>query len=114
MPENKTIISAQLNSGNHQLAAFYRMISDYETQRPLDAIATSRGFKQEIGEFNTLDLRYNYSFELNESNVQLSFGINNVTDEDAPLVFDATNWAYDPKHHDVRGKMMYFGIKLSK
>ena len=114
MPENKTIISAQLNSGNHQLAAFYRMISDYETQRPLDAIATSRGFKQEIGEFNTLDLRYNYSFELNESNVQLSFGINNVTDEDAPLVFDATNWAYDPKHHDVRGKMMYFGIKLSR
>ena len=114
MPENKTIISAQLNSGSHQVAAFYRMISDYETQRPLDALATARGFTQKIGEFNTLDLRYNYNMELGGNNVQLSLGINNVMDEDAPLVFDATNWAYDPKHHDVRGKMMYVGIKLTR
>ena len=51
---------------------------------------------------------------LNDSKIQLSLGINNVTDEKAPLVFDASNWAYDPKHHDARGKMMYIGIKLTR
>ena len=114
MPENKTIISAQLNSGNHQAAAFYRMISDYKTNRPLDAFAKGAGIGQDIGEFNTLDLRYNYNMEMNDSKIQLSLGINNVTDEKAPLVFDASNWAYDPKHHDARGKMMYIGIKLTR
>ena len=114
MPENKTIISAQLNSGNHQAAAFYRMISDYKTNRPLDAFAKGAGIGQDIGEFNTLDLRYNYNMEMNDSKIQLSLGINNVTDEKAPLVFDASNWAYDPKHHDARGQMMYVGIKLTR
>ena len=51
---------------------------------------------------------------MNDSKIQLSLGINNVTDEKAPLVFDASNWAYDPKHHDARGKMMYIGIKLTR
>jgi len=114
MPENKTIISAQLNSGNHQVAAFYRMISDYKTNRPLDAFAIGAGIGQDIGEFNTLDLRYNFNMEMNNSNVQLSLGINNVTEEKAPLVFDASNWAYDPKHHDARGQMVYMGIKLTR
>ncbi|MDA7788882.1 TonB-dependent receptor [Gammaproteobacteria bacterium] len=114
MPENKTIISAQLNSGNHQVAAFYRMISDYKTNRPLDAFAKLAGITQDIGEFNTLDLRYNYNMELKDNTIQLSAGINNVADEKPPLVADAANWAYDPKHHDVRGKMFYLGIKLTR
>ena len=114
MPENKTIISAQLNSGDHQVAAFYRMISDYKTNRPLDTFAKLAGIGQDIGEFNTLDLRYNYNMELNDNNIQLSLGITNATDEAAPLVFDAANWAYDPKHHDVRGRMVYVGFKLTR
>ena len=52
--------------------------------------------------------------ELNDNNIQLSLGITNATDEAAPLVFDAANWAYDPKHHDVRGRMVYVGFKLTR
>ena len=90
------------------------MISDYKTNRPLDAFARAAGIGQDIGEFNTLDLRYNYNMELNDNNIQLSLGITNATDEAAPLVFDAANWAYDPKHHDVRGRMVYVGFKLTR
>jgi iron complex outermembrane receptor protein len=90
------------------------MISDYKTNRPLDAFAKAAGISQDIGEFNTLDLRYNYNMQLKDNTIQLSAGINNVADEKPPLVADAANWAYDPKHHDVRGKMFYLGVKLTR
>jgi iron complex outermembrane receptor protein len=52
--------------------------------------------------------------QLKDNTIQLSAGINNVADEKPPLVADAANWAYDPKHHDVRGKMFYLGVKLTR
>jgi len=50
---------------------------------------------------------------LNNSNVRLSAGIKNAFDEEAPLVYDAANFSYDPKHHDARGRMVYLGFKLA-
>ena len=41
------------------MAAFYRMISDYETTAiPNEAV--SMGLGQDIDEFNVLDLKYTY------------------------------------------------------
>ena len=37
----------------------------------------------------------------------------NAFDEEVPLVYDAANWSYDPKHHDPRGRMVYVGLKYS-
>ena len=31
---------------------------------------------------------------------------------DGPIVYDAANFSYDPKHHDPRGRLFYFGLKL--
>ena len=52
--------------------------------------------------------------ELGDTNVVLSAGINNTADEKAPIVYDAANFSYDPKHHDPRGQMVFLGIKVSK
>ena len=114
MPETKSVISAKLSNGDHNFAAYIRMISEYETTRALDALATSRGFSQDVDSFTTLDLRYSYDMEVSGYDVKLSAGINNATDEAAPIVYDAANFSYDPKHHDPRGQMVFLGIKVSK
>ena len=37
----------------------------------------------------------------------------NALDEEVPLVYDAANWSYDPKHHDPQLRMVYVGLKYS-
>ena len=114
LPETKTVISASLTNGNHSMAAFYRMISDYETTNVPNALGASLGLGQDIDEFNVLDLKYSYSFEMNDSNLSLSFGVKNATDEAAPFFYDSANFNYDPRQHDPRGKIVYMGVKYSR
>ena len=114
LPETKAVFHAALESGNNSLALFGRYTTDYETTRPLDSIAKSRGFTQKIDSFFTVDLMDTYTFEMNDSELKLSLGVTNLFDEEVPLVYDAANWSYDPKHHDPRGRMVYVGFKLSR
>ena len=61
-----------------------------------------------------MDLMNSYTIEMNDSELKLSVGVTNLLDEEVPLVYDAANWSYDPKHHDPRGRMVYVGFKLSR
>ena len=114
MPETKTVISGKLNNGNHNIAAFIRNVSEYKTTRALDASAAAAGITQDIDSFMTVDVKYSYDYEMSNRNVKLTFGVNNLLDEEAPIVWDAANFSYDPKHHDPRGKIVYMGIKISR
>ena len=60
----------------------------------------------------SVDLQYNYTFDMDDNQIRLTLGGINILDEDAPLVFDATNFSYDSRQHDIRGRIMYVGIKL--
>jgi iron complex outermembrane receptor protein len=51
---------------------------------------------------------------MNDSDLKLSVGVTNLFDEEVPMVYDAANWSYDPKHHDPRGRRVYVGFKLSR
>ena len=113
LPETKSVLTASLVNGNHNLTAIYRWVSEYETTRAVDAAAAARGFVQDIDAFETIDLKYTYNMELGDTNVVLSAGINNAADEKAPIVYDAANFSYDPKHHDPRGRMTYLGFKIT-
>ena len=114
LPETKTVISASLVNGQHSMSAFYRMISDYKTTNVPNAFATSVGLGQDIDEFNVLDLKYSYSFDMDDSNLSLSFGVKNATDEGAPFFYDSANFNYDPRQHDPRGRIVYMGVKYSR
>ena len=114
MPETKSVITAKLNNGDHTFAAFIRMVSEYETTRALIPAATAMGFTSDIDSFTTVDVKYSYDLDMGGNDIKISAGINNVADEMAPLVYDAANFSYDPKHHDPRGRMVYLGIKVSK
>jgi len=43
----------------------------------------------------------------------ISLGGKNITDEEAPRVYDAANFSYDPKQHDPRGQMWYGRVKFA-
>jgi hypothetical protein len=40
-------------------------------------------------------------------------GGKNVFDKEAPRVYDAANFSYDPKHHDPRGRMFFARVKFA-
>ena len=109
----RTLLELTMSRMNIYVSTFIRMVSDYETTRAVDAMASSMGFTQKIDEFTTVDFNYSYDTSWNDSDVKLSLGIKNAFDEEAPLVYDAANFSYDPKHHDPRGRMVYLGFKLS-
>ena len=77
MPESKSLLSAELIRGNHTVKAFYRMISDYKTNRSFATgygpIAASRGFTSNIDKFNTLDVKYSYDMSMNNGNVGFKY-----------------------------------------
>ena len=114
LPETKTILSASLSNGAHSMAAFYRMISDYETTNTPNATAISLGLGQKIDEFNVLDLKYSYNYEMEDSSLRLSLGVKNALDEEVPMFYDTANFSYDTRQHDPRGRTIFIGLKYSR
>ena len=112
LPETKIVLNTSLSNNNHKVSLFGRYVSDYSTTRPLSTSAKGAGFDQKIDQWITFDLQYSYSFNLSGNDIRLSIGGNNILDDDVPLVYDAANFSYDPKHHDPRGRLFYFGLKL--
>ena len=112
LPETKIILNFGLNRNNHAISLYGRYISDYSTTRPLSSTAINAGFDQKIDQWISIDLQYSYSFETLGNEIRLSFGSNNIFDEDVPMVYDAANFSYDSKHHDPRGRLFYLGLKL--
>ena len=114
LPETKAVLSANLVSGSHSAAAYGRWVSSYETTNVPTAIAADMGFDQNIDSHFTVDLQYSYSFDFNsEDDLRLTLGVKNAFDEEVPQVYDGSNWSYDPKHHDPRGRMFSVGLKLT-
>ena len=114
LPETKTVLSASIINGAHSMAAFYRMISDYETTNTPNATAVSLGLGQKIDEFNVLDLKYSYNYEMEDSSLRLSLGVKNALDEEVPMFYDTANFSYDTRQHDPRGRTVYIGLKYSR
>ena len=112
LPETKIVLNTSLSDDNHKVSLSGRYVSDYSTTRPLSSVAKTAGFNQKIDQWITFDLQYSYSFAISGNDIRLSIGGNNILDEDVPIVYDAANFSYDPKHHDPRGRLFYFGLKL--
>ncbi len=112
MPETKVNFTADWRRDNHKLALLGFWTSSYESTRAVPAAIQAAGFSQNIDSWLTLDLQYAYTFNIGDSEAILTFGGKNITDEEAPAVYDAANFSYDAKHHDPRGQIWYGRIKL--
>ena len=113
LPETKWNLTADWERGNHSASMVVYTVDSYETSRAVPASAVAQGFDTGIDQWSTIDLAYNFNFNLGDSQAVLTLGGKNVTDEKAPRAYDAANFSYDPKQHDPRGRMFFARVKLA-
>ena len=113
MPEKKWNLTADWERGNHSAAMVVYYVDSYKTSRAVPASAQALGFNSGISNWRTIDLSYNYNFNLGDTQAVFTLGGKNVFDKEAPRVYDAANFSYDPKHHDARGRMLFARVKFA-
>ena len=113
MPEAKWNLTTDWERGNHSAAVVLYHVDSYKTTRTVPASATAMGFDSNIDSWRTLDASYNYNFNIGDTRAVLTLGGKNLTDEEAPRVYDAANFSYDPKQHDPRGRIYYARVKFA-
>ena len=101
-PELRANLFANWAFGNHGINVYVRHIDSYVD----DQVDLGQGPSsyRAIDSHSTLDAQYNIEFR-DGAGPTLSFGGNNLLDEDPPYV--ATNGGYDSKVHDPRGRVLY-------
>lgn len=113
MPQKKWNVTADWERGNHSAAMVVYYVDSYKTGRAVPASAQALGFNSGISNWRTMDLSYNYNFSLGDTQAVFTLGGKNVFDKEAPRVYDAANFSYDPKHHDPRGRMFFARVKFA-
>ena len=113
MPQKKWNLTADWERGNHSAAMVVYYVDSYKTGRAVPASAQALGFNSGISNWRTMDLSYNYNFNLGGTQAVFTLGGKNVFDKEAPRVYDAANFSYDPKHHDPRGRMFFARVKFA-
>lgn len=104
MPEYRANLTLSWFSGGHSASATYRVIDGIEDDVPNNI--------SENKSFNTLDLRYSYRWDWADSSTMFRVGIENATDEDAPLTSGTIN-TYEGRVHDARGRIFVAGLTHS-
>jgi len=102
LPETKANLSFDWSMDSHSAAVFATYVDSYKTTRTIPP-----GSSQKIDNWITVDLQYAYNLDLSASQAVLTMGVKNAFDEAPPVVYDAANLSYDPKHHDPRGRLYY-------
>ena len=113
MPQKKWNLTADWERGNHSAAMVVYYVDSYKTGRAVPASAQALGFNSGISNWRTMDLSYNYNFNLGDTQAVFTLGGKNVFDKEAPRVYDAANFSYDSKHHDPRGRMFFARVKFA-
>ena len=113
MPQKKWNLTADWERGNHSAAMVVYYVDSYKTELPVSAPAQALGFNSGISNWRTMDLSYNYNFNLGDTQAVFTLGGKNVFDKEAPRTWDAANFSYDPKHHDPRGRMFFARVKFA-
>ena len=113
MPKAKWNLTADWERGNHSAAMVLYSVDAYKTERDVPPSAQALGFSDHINTWRSLDVSYNYNFNLGDTRAVLTVGGKNVLDREASKVYDAANFSYDPKHHDARGRMFFARVKFA-
>ena len=111
LPEAKWNLTADWERGNHSAAVVLYHVDSYTTGRTVPASAV--GFDNNIDSWQTVDASYNFNFNIGDTQAVFTLGGKNLTDEEAPRVYDAANLSYDPKQHDPRGRLYYARVKFA-
>lgn len=108
LPETKANSALTWARDNSNASMTVRYIGSYKTTRG----GVPAGYSSGIDSMTTVDLQVSHLFETSPLETQLTFGVLNATDEEPPQVWDSSNFSYDPRQHDGRGRMAYLSLKL--
>ncbi|MAJ27366.1 MAG: TonB-dependent receptor, partial [Halieaceae bacterium] len=86
MPQKKWNLTADWERGNHSAAMVVYYVDSYKTGRAVPASAQALGFNSGISNWRTMDLSYNYNFNLGDTQAVFTLGGKNVFDKEAPRV----------------------------
>jgi iron complex outermembrane recepter protein len=95
IPKTKGNLSAHWQNDHHSLYARVNYTSSYDNG------------DDTIESYAPVELQYQLSFDVQQSQASISIGSINLFDEEPPFVVDGANFSYDPKHHDPRGRIFY-------
>ncbi|MEO0606729.1 MAG: TonB-dependent receptor [Pseudomonadota bacterium] len=111
IPEFRSNTSFSWALDRHSTNLVVRYISSYDENSATGEVI------DEVDSWTTVDAQYNLTLDdvMSFGNgTKLTFGINNLFDEDPPFVTGQSNeLGYDTKIHDPRGRLFYFGVSQS-
>ena len=98
VPELRGTLFFNWQRGNHGINVYLNHVDAYTDDEG------GPGAFEPVASFTTVDAQYNFAFDTNIG-VTLSFGAINLFDEDPPYL--STNFGFDSKVHDPRGRLWY-------
>jgi outer membrane receptor protein involved in Fe transport len=103
MPDFKGALAASWIKGAHTLNANVRYVGEYEDNAP-----TSLRLQRKLGPYHTVDLRYSYEYDWNDTTLLMSVGVIDLFDADLPNVKDFQGT--DLTQFDARGRRVHAGL----
>ena len=103
MPDFKGALSLNWLKGPHSVNTSVRYVGAYED----NAVASLR-LQRELGPYHTVDVRYSYEYDWNDTTLLMSVGVIDLFDADLPNVKD--NLGTDFTQFDSRGRRVYAGL----
>ena len=97
--------SWRLNDFSASLTA--RRVGDYVQSSVVD----SNGVPWTVDAMTTYNLALAYRFDLDDTAMKITFGSNNLTNEEAPLAADT--FGFDPDVHNGFGRTFYLDLRAS-
>ena len=111
LPKNKINLFLDWEYSEFLLNWTSRYLSGYTNERQLSDYAISLGYTNKVSSFLIHDLSITRPINLKDGNIDLKFGIINLTNEPAPKLFDAPDFSFDTRLHDPTGRTFTFSIQ---
>ena len=78
-----------------------RYIDGYSNERPINGLGTSYGYNNSVDSFFVHDLSLKKLLITNSGEIDMKLSIINIFDEAAPRLYDAPDFSFDTRVHDL-------------
>jgi iron complex outermembrane receptor protein len=113
LPKNRINLFMNYLVGSYDFGLTTRYISGYDNNRDISDFALSLGYQNKVDSFLVHDLSIKKSMNLKEGDLDLVFSIENILDEEAPLLYDEPDFSFDTRVHDPRGRILKLSFDYS-
>ena len=114
MPKLKINVFSKIKKDRKEINLNARYISGYDNFKSLSSRSRSiGGYSNKVSSSLMLDLMYKQILDFNNSKLDLSISILNISDEQAPKVNSQPEFSFDPRQADPRGRMFSLGLQFN-